>query len=203
VLEKFWKPFIKNIEHITETVKKSDVTEEALDEECPECKKPLSIKLGRTGRFVACTGYPECRYTRNLKEDGSAEPEAPEIVEDRKCPKCESDLVIKTGRYGKFIGCSKYPDCKHMEPLNKPKETGVDCPECKKGHILERKSRRGKIFYSCSLYPKCKYAIWNEPLEEPCPNCKWPILQVKTTKKHGAQKVCAQDGCGFTESMAE
>jgi DNA topoisomerase-1 len=203
VLEKFWKPFIKNIEHITETVKKSDVTEEALDEECPECKKPLSIKLGRTGRFVACTGYPECRYTRNLKEDGSAEPEAPEIVEDRKCPKCESDLVIKTGRYGKFIGCSKYPDCKHMEPLNKPKETGVDCPECKKGHILERKSRRGKIFYSCSLYPKCKYAIWNEPLEEPCPNCKWPILQVKTTKKHGAQKVCAQDGCGFAESMAE
>src|SRR3990167_9389133 len=112
-----------------------------------------SIRLGKRGRFIGCTAYPACDYTRNLHEDAST----PQIVEGRKCPECQSDLVIKIGRYGKFIGCSGYPKCKYMEPLEKPKDTGVDCPICHKGQILERRSRRGKIFYSCSTYPKCKY----------------------------------------------
>ena len=99
----------------------------------------------------------------------SRENAAPEVVEGRSCPQCESDLIIRSGRYGKFIGCSNYPNCKYIEPLEKPENTGVQCPECKKGNILKRKSRRGKIFFSCERYPDCKYAIWNQPLAQPCP----------------------------------
>lgn len=195
LMQKFWGPFKDLIDDKEVSVQRSDVTQEAMDEKCPECGKQLSIRLGRNGRFIGCTSYPECGYTRNLNDDATAA--EPEIVEGRNCPKCESDLVIKSGRYGKFIGCSSYPNCKHMEPLEKPKDTEVVCPECKKGTILERKSRKGKIFYSCSNYPKCKYALWNEPIKEACPSCHWPILTLKTTKRRGAEKVCPQQECSY------
>jgi DNA topoisomerase-1 len=196
VLEAFWTPF-KNLVDVTEkNVKRSDVTQEKIDEKCPKCGAQLSIRLGKRGRFIGCTAYPGCDYTRNLHDDASTEPQ---IVADRKCPECESDLVIKVGRYGKFIGCSGYPNCKYMEPLEKPKDTGVACPKCKQGNILQRKSRRGKIFYSCQRYPDCDYAIWNEPVAEPCPKCNWPILSIKTTKSRGTEKVCPQKNCGFVE----
>lgn len=200
VLENFWKPFIDKVSEIDESVKRSDVTNEELDEDCPKCGNKLSIRLGRSGRFIGCTTYPECDYTRNIDQDAKEAAE-PEVVEGRDCPKCGSALHYKMGRYGKFIGCSNYPTCKHIEPLNKPKETGVSCPSCKEGEILERKSRRGKTFYSCSRYPKCKYALWNEPIAETCPKCKWPILTLKTTKKFGTQKLCPQDDCDFVESV--
>ena len=200
VLENFWKPFIDKVSDIDESVKRSDVTNEELDEDCPKCGNKLSIRLGRSGRFIGCTNYPECDYTRNIDQDAKEAAE-PEVVEGRDCPKCGSALHYKMGRYGKFIGCSNYPTCKHIEPLNKPKETGVSCPSCKEGEILERKSRRGKTFYSCSRYPKCKYALWNEPIAETCPKCKWPILTLKTTKKFGTQKLCPQDDCDFVESV--
>jgi DNA topoisomerase I len=112
------------------------------------------------------------------------------------CPQCESNLIIRTGRYGKFIGCSSYPDCKYIEPLEKPTDTGVECPQCHKGTMLKRKSRRGKIFYSCSTYPDCDYAVWNEPVDGPCPDCGWPILTIKTTKSKGTERVCPQKDCG-------
>jgi DNA topoisomerase-1 len=199
MLETFWEPFIKRVDETRETVKRSDVTQEAMDENCPKCGKPLATRLGRRGRFVGCTGYPECDYTRNLSGDDQ-EVEA-QVVEGRECPQCKSNLVVKQGRYGKFIGCSSYPNCKYMEPLEKPADTGVECPECKKGHMLKRKSRYGKIFYSCERYPDCKYAVWNEPLNEPCPKCQWPILTLKTTKRRGTEKACPQKECGFTESV--
>lgn len=201
LMKKFWQPFKTLIDDKEVSVQRSDVTQEAMDEKCPECGKQLSIRLGRNGRFIGCTDYPECSYTRNLNEDAAAA--EPEVVEGRSCPKCESNLIIRTGRYGKFIGCSSYPDCKHMEPLEKPKDTQVVCPDCKKGTILERKSRKGKIFYSCSNYPKCKYALWNEPINEACPNCNWPILTVKTTKRRGAEKVCPQQECGYVTPCEE
>ncbi len=201
LMKTFWQPFKTLIDDKEVSVQRSDVTQEALEEKCPECGKQLSIRLGRNGRFIGCTDYPECSYTRNLNDDAaSAEPE---VVEGRKCPKCESNLIIRTGRYGKFIGCSAYPDCKHMEPLEKPKDTNVVCPDCKKGTILERKSRKGKIFYSCSNYPKCKYALWNEPINEPCPNCNWPILTLKTTKRRGTEKVCPQQECSYVTPCEE
>ncbi|WP_431066915.1 type I DNA topoisomerase [Methylotuvimicrobium sp.] len=196
LMRSFWEPFNTLIHEKEESVQRKDVTQEAIDEKCPECGSPLSIRLGRNGRFIGCTNYPECSYTRNLNEDASKSSE-PEVVEGRVCPKCESPLVIKTGRYGKFIGCSAYPKCKHIEPLEKPVDTGVECPQCKKGNLLKRKSRNGKIFYSCSEYPKCSYAIWNAPVQENCPECNWPILTLKTTKRRGTEKVCPQKECSY------
>ncbi|MEH6502535.1 MAG: type I DNA topoisomerase [Cycloclasticus sp.] len=201
LMKKFWQPFKALCDDKEVSVQRSDVTQEAMDEKCPECGKQLSIRLGRNGRFIGCTDYPECSYTRNLNDDAAST--EPEVVEGRQCPKCESNLIIRSGRYGKFIGCSAYPDCKHMEPLEKPKDTNVVCPECKKGTVLERKSRKGKIFYSCSNYPKCKYALWNEPINEPCPNCNWPILTVKVTKTRGAEKVCPQQECSYITPCEE
>lgn len=202
LLEDFWTPFKDQIKTIDKTVSRQDVTHETLDEKCPKCEKPLSIRLGKRGRFIGCTGYPECDYTRNLDEDASAETLEPEIIQDRSCPKCESALLIKRGRYGKFIGCTNYPKCKFIEPLEKPQDMGITCPECKKGSFLKRKSRFNKIFYSCSTYPDCKYAVWNEPLNKPCPKCHWPVLTLKITKRRGTEEVCPQKECGYAECIA-
>ena len=196
LMHEFWKPFHSTIQEKEASVQRKDVTQEAIDEKCPECSSPLSIRLGRNGRFIGCTNYPECSYTRNLNDDASSTDE-PEVIEGRSCPECESPLVFKTGRYGKFIGCSSYPKCRHIEPLEKPADTGVECPQCKKGTILKRKSRNGKIFYSCSGYPKCDYALWNNPIKESCPQCTWPILTVKETKRRGVEKVCPQKDCNY------
>lgn len=203
VMEEFWGPFQELVETKEKDVSRKDVTQEALDEACPKCGKPLSIRLGRRGRFIGCSGYPECDYTRNLNETAEQKEEAPpEIVEGRTCPKCDSPLIIRQGRYGKFIGCSAYPKCKFIEPLEKPADTGVTCPECKKGTLVQRKSRYGKLFYSCNTYPDCKYAVWNPPINEPCPQCGWPILTLKTTKRRGTEKVCPQKECGYAEQVA-
>ena len=180
----------------TETnVQRKDVTHEALDEKCPKCGKPLSIRLGRRGRFIGCTGFPDCDYTRSL--DGEEDNQEPETVEGRECPQCQSSLVVRRGRYGKFIGCSNYPKCKHIEPLEKPVDLGITCPQCEKGTMMKRKSRYNKIFYSCSTYPECHYAVWNQPVAEPCPECHWPILTIKTTKRRGTEKVCPQKECKY------
>ena len=197
LMKEFWYPFKELVKDKEESVSRAEVTTEALDEDCPKCGKKLNIRLGRRGRFVGCSGFPDCDYTRNLDEDG--EDAEPEIVEGRQCPECSSQLIIRSGRYGKFIGCSAYPNCKYIEPLEKPTDTGVSCPKCNKGSMLKRKSRRGKIFYSCSTYPECDYAVWNEPVEGPCPDCNWPILTIKTTKKRGTERSCPQQECKFVE----
>ncbi|MDQ2993651.1 MAG: type I DNA topoisomerase [Pseudomonadota bacterium] len=199
MLHEFWSPFITLVGKIDETVTRQDVTHEEMDEKCPECSKPLSTRLGRRGRFVGCTGYPECSYTRSL--DGDQDSSEVEIVEGRMCPTCNAQLIIRHGRYGKFIGCSSYPECKFIEPLIKPKETSIECPECKQGTILERRSRYGKIFYSCSRYPDCKYAQWNEPIEQPCPVCNFPITAKKITKRRGTERVCPVKECTFSEVL--
>jgi DNA topoisomerase-1 len=198
LMHKFWRPFKDLVDDKEKSVSRKEVTQEEIDEKCPQCDKPLAIRLGRRGRFIGCTGYPDCDYTRNLGDDKGAKNE-PQVVEGRTCPECGSALLIREGRYGKFIGCSGYPDCKHIEPLEQPTDTGVTCPKCNKGTLLRRKSRRGKIFYSCSTYPDCDYAVWNEPLDEPCPDCGWPILTIKTTKRKGTEKVCPQKECGYAE----
>ncbi|HHP0550498.1 TPA: type I DNA topoisomerase [Legionella pneumophila] len=197
VLEEFWQPFVQQIQNIDEQVQRKDVTTELLDEKCPKCQKPLSIRLGKRGRFIGCTGYPDCDYTQDISNP-EGEKSEPEVVEGRSCPLCHGALHIKTGRYGKFIGCSNYPECKHMEPLEKPSDTGVTCPKCSQAKILQRKSRKGKIFYSCGNYPKCDYALWNEPLDLPCPKCAWPILTLKESKKFGRQILCPREGCDYS-----
>ncbi len=195
LLEEFWTPFNELIAKIDKSVQRKDVTTEEMDEDCPKCGKKLAKRLGRGGRFIGCTTFPDCDYTRNL--DNSSQPES-EVVEDRECPECKSTLVYRNSRYGKFIGCSSYPTCTYIEPLEKPTETGVTCPVCKKGDMLQRRSKRGKVFFSCSKYPECKYATWNQPLNEPCPNCSWPILTLKIAKQ-GNKKVCPQKECGHQE----
>lgn len=199
LLAEFWTDFDKQVEE-KKTLSRKEVTQEALDEACPKCQNPLVSRLGRRGRFIGCSTYPECDYTRNMNED-AAEAEAafqPEVIEGRVCPLCESTLQIKSGPYGRFIGCTSYPKCKFIEPLEKPKSTEVSCPECKKGTLIERKSRYGKLFYSCDTYPSCKYAVWNPPVNEACPQCQWPVLTLKTTKRRGTEKVCPQKECGYS-----
>jgi DNA topoisomerase I len=197
LLQKFWQPFKDRIDYTQEHVDRGDVTQENIDEKCPKCGGQLAKRLGRNGFFIGCRSYPECDYTRNLDDDGSTGAEPEQVGRD--CPECSSALVFKQGRYGKFIGCSAYPKCRYIEPLEKPRDTGVRCPKCTKGTLMQRKSRRGKVFYSCSTYPKCDYAVWNEPVAEPCPTCGWPVLTIKTTKRSGTQKVCPQQDCSFAE----
>ncbi|MFV2030219.1 type I DNA topoisomerase [Neisseria sp. S1] len=209
VMSQFWKGFSKQVEE-KEGIERAKFTTEELDEICPKCgNHKLQIKFGRMGRFVACAGYPECSYTRNVNENAeqAAERIAKEAEEQAEldgceCPKCGGGLVYKYSRTGsKFIGCSNYPKCKHIEPLEKPKDTGVACPQCQKGHLVERKSRYGKLFYSCSTYPDCNYATWNPPIAESCPKCNWPVLTIKTTKRWGVEKVCPQKECGWKEQI--
>lgn len=198
LMESFWKPFGELVIEKEGSVQRKDVTQEAIDELCPQCGKALSIRLGRNGRFIGCTDYPTCNYTRNLTDSAAIEPE---FVEGRECPECKSPLVYKSSKYGKFIGCTGYPTCRYIEPIEKPSDTDVTCPQCQKGKIFKRKSRNGKVFYSCENYPTCDYALWNAPLNEPCPKCNWAILTLKESKKHGVQKVCPQKGCGFIENV--
>jgi DNA topoisomerase-1 len=198
LLREFWVPFKQLVASKEESVSRREVTHETLNEGCPKCGKPLSIRLGRRGRFIGCTGYPECDYTRNLEEDSAAA--QAEVVQGRLCPDCGAPLHVKRGRYGKFIGCSRYPQCKHIESLHKPSDTGVTCPQCRQGTLLQRKSRYGKVFYSCSTYPKCHYAVWDEPVAEPCPKCRWPVLTLKTSKRRGTEKVCPRKECDFAEA---
>ncbi len=199
LLREFWVPFKERVDETQENVKRSDVTHEETDEICPECGKPMAIKLGRYGKFLACTGYPECKCARPL--DGDAESPAEAELSDEKCDKCGEPMAIKHGRFGKFLGCSAYPACKNIQPLEKPKDTGIPCPDCGKGTFLEKKSRRGKIFYSCSQYPKCKKALWNKPIEKPCPDCGAPFVTEKVTKRRGTEHVCASEACNWKDQV--
>ena len=199
ILRDFWKPFKARIDDTMANVKRSDVTHEETDELCPDCGKPLAIKLGRYGKFLACTGYPECKHAKPL--NGNGEEQAEPELSDQKCDKCGEMMVIKAGRYGKFLGCSAYPECKNIQPLEKPKDTGIKCSACGKGTFLEKKSRRGKIFYSCSGYPKCKSALWDLPIDKACPQCKAPYVTVKKTKRRGTEHVCVAEGCGWKEQV--
>lgn len=209
VMDKFWKGFHKQVVE-KEGIERAKFTTQELDETCPECgKHKLQIKFGRAGRFVACGGYPECGYTRNVNE--TAEEAAARVaqeaaeqaqLEGKSCPKCGGQLVYKKSRSGsKFIGCANYPKCKHVEPLEKPKTTGVACPQCGKGDLVERKSRFGTTFYSCDCYPDCKYAVNHEPLNQACPQCHWRVTMRKVTKRWGVERVCPQKECGWKEQL--
>ncbi|MBF0296615.1 MAG: type I DNA topoisomerase [Magnetococcales bacterium] len=204
LLDAFWQPFQSQVQDKESTTKRSDFTTEATDQSCPECSQPLNIKLGRFGRFLACSNYPECRFTRNLKKEGEEEKPVPEPeVSDQACDKCQKPMLIKEGRFGKYLACSGYPECRNIQPLEKPKDTGVQCPLCGKGTFLEKKSRRGKVFFSCSNYPKCKNALWNKPLPgTSCPQCHAPFLTEKVTKRFGTEHLCAAENCGFKEKQS-
>jgi DNA topoisomerase-1 len=171
-----------------------------IEETCENCGKPMVVKRGRFGQFLACTGYPECKTTRKLIATKAGVTAAkPDQILDEKCPKCGSNLVLKQGRFGEFTACSNYPACKYV----KQKSTGVLCPK-DGGDIVERKSRRGKVFYGCANYPDCDFTLWNRPVPEKCPDCGAPFLVEKITKRHGRQLVCNNEDCEYvrTEELA-
>lgn len=187
VLREFWQNLKSIIEEVEVTVQRQDVTSQEIDEKCPECQKNLQIKLGRRGNFIGCSGYPDCNYTRS-SVDGESEPK--DKILDRNCPECNASLVEKAGKYGSFVGCTGYPKCKYIESTES--DTGPECPKCKENKIKKRFTKRGKIFYGCGGFPKCKYALWNEPYEQKCRSCDWPILIKKITKKNGEELVCPE-----------
>jgi DNA topoisomerase-1 len=171
------------------------------NENCEKCERPMVLKKGRYGQFLACSGYPDCKNTRRILrgEDGSLETKKDQLLEE-KCPKCNNQLVIKHGRYGEFTACSAYPDCKYI----KQKEVGVACPkENCPGQVVERRSRRGKLFYGCSEYPNCDFTSWYLPVKEPCPECGFPVVFEKTTKRDGPHIACTQDGCSFKQTRED
>ena len=171
---------------------------------CPTCGKPLMIKFGKSGSFLACSGYPDCRFTSNFarNEDGTltiVERPKEELESVGTCPQCGKALVVKKARTGaRFIACTGYPDCQYVKSYS----TKVKCPKCQEGEILERSSKRGKIFYSCSRYPACDFALWNEPVDQRCPECDSPYLLEKRTRQ-GRKLVCPNKECDFTKDLEE
>ena len=167
---------------------------------CPDCGKPLLIKFGKAGAFLACSAYPECRYTSNFArtEDGKVEAvaqEKPQYEKVGQCPRCGKDLVIKKSRTGsRFIACTGYPACDYAAPFS----TGVPCPRCGKGSLVEKSSKRGKIFYSCDQYPQCDFALWDKPVPGPCPRCDSPYL-VEKKSRDGVKIICPVKGCGYVK----
>jgi DNA topoisomerase-1 len=191
-------PDCTNTRELETTEPESETGEEEIDP-CENCGKPMVLKRGRFGQFLACTGYPECKTTRKIIATKQGLKAAkPDQILDEKCPKCGSNLVLKQGRFGEFTACSNYPECKYT----KQKSTGVACPKDpdKGGDIVERKSRRGKLFFGCSNYPDCDFVLWNRPVAEKCPDCGAPFLVEKTTKKHGRQLLCNNEECDYSRS---
>ncbi len=179
----------------TRELEQTDTSSEQ-EEECENCGRPMVVKRGRFGQFLACSGYPDCKTTRKLISTAqglsAAKPDQPL---DEKCPKCDANLVIKHGRFGEFTACSNYPKCRYV----KLKSTGIACPT-DGGDIVERKSRRGRVFYGCANYPDCDFTLWNKPLAEACPDCGAPFLVEKLTKRHGRQVLCHKDDCDYARS---
>jgi DNA topoisomerase-1 len=180
----------------TKELEPAEAATEELDETCENCGRPMTARRGRFGMFLACTGYPECKTTRKIIATKQGVTAAkPDQILDEKCPSCGRNLVIKQGRFGEFTACTGYPECKYV----KQKSTGVSCPK-DGGDVVERKSRRGKVFYGCANYPKCDFTLWNKPVLEPCPKCGWTFLTEKVTKRHGRQLICANEECDYVRS---
>jgi DNA topoisomerase-1 len=198
LLREFWGPFSDLLRQKEGEVSKSDVTTEATKETCPDCGRPLVVKLGRRGKFLSCSGFPECRYMASLAKDGQTAEEP--VVSDQTCEKCGKPMVVKLGRYGRFLSCSGYPECKNMQPLVKPRATGVACPQCGTGELTERRSRFGP-FFSCNRYPECKYAVKDEPVAKACPTCSFPVVVKKLSKRTGPYLRCARKECDWRENL--
>lgn len=194
ILATFYEPFKANLKAKEETLTKKAITEEKTEEICDKCGKPMVIKTGRFGRFLACTGFPECRNTKQLTKnaEGKEVIEAP-ITTDEKCATCGAPMIVKRGRFGPFLSCSQYPECKTIKSIEK--KTGVKCPECKEGDIVAKRSKKGgRTFYACNRYPECTFALWSKPTGASCPTCKSLLV-------YGAKDTvrCSKKECTFTE----
>jgi DNA topoisomerase I len=204
VLKRFYASFEKDLDKATEGMKGEVLTEIT----CEKCQRPMAVKSGRNGIFLACTGYPDCRNTANFTRDEKgkiiieATPDAGE--EKGTCEKCGKPMVTKNGRYGPFVACSGYPECKNIWAPD-PVSTGVPCPEenCS-GILVEKSSKKGKKFFACNQYPKCRFATWDEPFDGSCPECGTKVLSIKRPKKaNGPIVACRKKGCGFKKPFSD
>lgn len=162
---------------------------------CEKCGKPMVIKWGRHGEFLACSGYPDCRNTKEFTRNESGALVVSEAAAtDEVCEICGSPMVLRRGRFGEFLACTKYPECKGTRSIG----TKVQCPECGKAELVQKSTRRGKIFYGCAGYPACKFALWDMPIAGPCPQCGYPVLVKKASRKGGELEIhCARKGCKY------
>jgi DNA topoisomerase-1 len=185
VLKDFYKPFTDRLDQVSVNWKEiKGELEEQTDIACEKCGLPMVVKWGRNGRFLGCSGFPECRTTRPLP---GSEADAQAQESDEPCPECGRKLVLRQSKFGRFYACSGYPECKYKKPFT----LNIDCPESDcDGRLVEKRSRKGKLFYGCSNYPKCKFATWDKPLAESCPSCDYGILVEKTGRSEAGKKVC-------------
>ena len=186
-----WKPDLIDANERRKELKAS--LQEESDVKCEECGQMLVIKWGRNGRFLACPGYPDCKNTKPLEEH--------ELIDtDEICDQCKSPMVVKMGRFGRFIACSAYPACKSVKPFY----LGMPCPEeeCKEGRVVEKQSRKGKVFYGCDKYPACKFASWDKPVNKSCNHCNAPILYEKVGRG-GSVGIIECRVCGIKEEKEE
>ncbi|MEK9129989.1 MAG: type I DNA topoisomerase [Patescibacteria group bacterium] len=184
IIKEFYNPFKKNLMQKEKEVSKKELTEKESDEKCDKCGKSMIIKLGRFGKFLACTGFPDCKNTKPLEKD------LKEIeLSNEKCDKCGADMVVKHGRFGAFLSCSKYPECKNIKSIRKT--IGVKCPQCDKGEIVEKKSKKGgRTFYACDQYPDCKFALWQKPVDKKCEKCGSLMVVAKDDEIKCSNKEC-------------
>jgi DNA topoisomerase-1 len=203
-MKRFYTPFSRDLKKAESEMRDVKRQEVPTDIACEKCGAMMVVKWGRNGEFLACPRYPECKNTKNFRrnEDGELRVAKEEEVSER-CEQCGRPMQLRWGKYGKFLGCSGYPECTNIRPLEKPIELGIKCPECKEGNLLERKSRRGKVFYGCDRYPECKFASWDRPVKGPCPNCQDPILVEKVTKRAGRLWRCRNKECGYSVQVGE
>lgn len=168
----------------------------ALDKEfhtCPACGAELLFRSGKKGPFLGCSQYPSCDFIRPLHDNDSHDVK---LIEGSVCPKCQNELAVKHGRYGIFIGCSHFPQCDFIDHTDdaETKNMNIHCPKCIQGDLIQRQNRFGKLFYACSAYPDCQYAVNFKPIEHQCPACNWPIMLEKTLRGK-AKLVCPQKKC--------
>lgn len=195
VLSGFYKSFSKTLDRAKEKMK--DIKRQEIETafKCTECGSMMVIKWGKRGEFLACSNYPKCKNTKEFRMDENGGIQVVENkVSSEKCGKCGSDLIIKHGRFGEFLACSAYPNCKFTKSIS----TGVKCPDCG-SDIVQKRTRRGKYFYGCGNYPKCTFALWNKPISEACPKCKNPYLVEKFSKTEGDSLACPK--CKFKKPM--
>jgi DNA topoisomerase-1 len=196
VVKDFYKPFHSDLTEAIKTVGKVKPEDIPTDIVCEKCGLPMVRRWGRHGRFLACTGYPKCKNTKPLPEEGEEQKKqdtrGSAQQTDERCEKCGSPMVIKSGRFGKFLACSRYPECKNTKPLS----TGIKCPK-DGGDIVERRSKKGRQFWSCTNYPKCKFASWYKPVARQCPECGSEFLLEKRDKNGNRTLFCHKKECGY------
>lgn len=163
-------------------------------EQCPECSAPLVIRSGKHGPFAGCSAYPVCEYIRPLHSQ--VEGKLVKVLEGVTCPLCGADKALRQGRYGMFVGCSAYPECEHTETIDQPEQTDISCPQCQQGHIIQRRSRYGKIFFACSEYPRCQLTLNHQPIAQTCPHCQFPLL-IEKKYAHEIKRFCANKQCAL------